>query len=98
MKPFKDIEKQYWEKYLRNLPIEDHPVHAYVEASYAGNREATDKLLHLYLTGKKIAGSSILEDFLSVGDLPPKTGSHWILLNGKDEPGCILRTDRIELN
>ena len=71
---------------------------SWVEASYAGNQLSTDQLLGLYLSGKKTAGSGIVEDFISAGDPLPQVGNFWILLNSLGEPGCILRTERVVLN
>ena len=98
MKPLKDVENKYWQDYLEKLPNSDVPLNGHVDASYAGNREITDGLLQLYFDGKKTAGSSIVEDFLSTGDPLPQVGNHWILLNSKDKPSCILRTERIVLH
>lgn len=91
----KPQEKLYWENYLQNLPANQRPNDAFVSAGYAGTPEITDELLGLYLSGKKTAGSSILEDFLSAGDPPPKVGNYWIYLNSLGAPSCILRTERI---
>jgi uncharacterized protein YhfF len=90
-------EKIYWEKYLSALPEVERPKNPHVTASFAGNREITDELLALYLNGKKCAGSSIVEDFLTAGDPLPKVGNYWIFLNSKDEPSCILRTEKITI-
>ena len=56
----REIEIQYWQNYLSNLPQGERPFQPHVVASYAGNQEITDGLLHLYLTKKKTAGSSIV--------------------------------------
>lgn len=85
---------EYWQKYLSTLPADQHPVNPFVTASFAGTREITDELLHLYLIGKKYAGSSIVEDFLSAGDPLPQEGNYWIFLNSKEVPSCILRTEK----
>lgn len=91
----KKTEQIYWESYIQTLPESARPISANVTASYAGNAEITDALLLLYLEGKKTAGSSLLEDFQSAGDPLPRVGNHWIYLNSRNEPCCILRTDRI---
>jgi 5-formyltetrahydrofolate cyclo-ligase len=98
MKKMSSLEIQYWEKYLETLTKQEHPINPKVEASFAGNKEITDELLQLYLSGKKTAGSSILEDFISAGDPLPKVGNYWIFLNSKNEPSCILKTIKIVLN
>lgn len=94
-KLLKPAEQSYWQAYLDSLAPDERPRDGKVEAAHAGNREITDGLLQLYLCGKKTAGSSIAEDFLSAGDPLPKAGNHWIFLNSRDEPSCILRTERV---
>ncbi|MCB0355667.1 MAG: ASCH domain-containing protein [Bdellovibrionales bacterium] len=94
----KPAEKDFWDLYLRSLHSEDIPKDSFVEASYAGTQDITDKLLRLYLVGNKTAGSSLKEDFLSAGDPLPKVGNFWIILNSKDEPKCIVKTIKIVEN
>jgi uncharacterized protein YhfF len=98
MKPLKKIEQEFWNRYLQSLSPSFRPVNPRVEASYAGNRSIADGLLVLYLCGRKTAGSSIVEDFISAGDPLPLIGNYWIFLNSKDEPSCILRTERVVFN
>jgi len=90
----KQNEKDFWQKYIVTLPEHERPTNPHVEAQFAGNREITDDLLELYLIGKKTAGSGLVEDYISSGAPLPKVGNYWILLNSRDEPGCILRTER----
>lgn len=92
------VENQYWERYLGTLSQEDRPNNPIVEANFAGSKEITDDLLELYLCGRKTAGSSIVEDYESSGDSLPKVGNYWIYLNSKDEPSCILRTEKVVQN
>lgn len=98
MKSLKPIEKKFWDTYLSGLSSKEMPPNPFVEASYAGSRQTTDKLLALYLNGKKTAGSSIKEDFISAGDPLPKVGNFWIILNSNDEPKCIVKTIHIVEN
>lgn len=98
MKLLKLNEELYWEKYLDTLPEEQWPKNPIVASGYAGNAEITDGLLELYLSGKKVAGSSIVEDFLSAGDPLPQVGKFWIYLNSQAQPSCILRTEKIVIN
>lgn len=98
MKPLQPIERRYWEQYLSNLEQSNRSVSFRVEASYAGSRDTTDKLIELYLCGKKTAGSSIAEDFISSQDKLPQVGNFWIVLNSKNEPSCILKTEQVVFN
>lgn len=98
MTHLKRCEEEYWLRYVSTRPLDEISQSVNVTASYSGNREMTDALLALYLMGKKHAGSSIVEDFLTAGDPLPKVGNYWIHLNSKDEPKCILKTVRIAIN
>ncbi len=94
--PLKANEEQYWQTYLENLQPSESPETLFVTTGYAGGPEITDRLLRLYLEGTKTAGSSLLEDFLTANDPVPQVGNYWICLASDGEPGCILRTMRIE--
>ncbi len=98
MKTLTPLEEQCWNKYLSTLLPAERPENPRVEASFAGNQQITDSLLKLYLSGKKCAGSSIAEDFISAGDPLPQIGNYWIYLNSNREPSCILRTEQVVFN
>ena len=94
----KPAEFIYWEKYVDTSGRNENFQNTFVAAAYAGNPQITDELLALYLSGKKTVGSSLLVDFISAGDPLPQVGNHWIYLNGKGEPSCILKTEKIVRN
>ena len=98
MKKLKENERLYWKKYLISLPENERPVNPNVDVAFAGNKDMTDELLKLYLCGKKTAGSSIVEDYLSTGEALPQVGNFWIYLDSSSEPCCILRTEKIVIN
>ena len=81
MKSLKHAELAYWNEYVSTLPESERPHAPSVHAACAGSPAVTDDLLALYLQGKKTAGSSILEDFVSCGDPVPKVGDYWIFLD-----------------
>ena len=97
MKPLNEKEKLYWNAYLKTDPP-GRPLVPRITASYAGNRRTTDSLLQLYLSGKKIAGSSLVQDFISSGESLPQVGDFWILLDSNSMPRCILKTERSEMH
>lgn len=92
----KPTERIFFEKYLDSLLHEERLKISHVSAGVAGNLEMADSLLNLYLNGKKTAGSSLLEDYLSAGDPLPKSGNHWIILDSHQVPRCIVRTVKVE--
>lgn len=96
MKPLNPQELAYWNRYLATLPEAQRKKEYAVEANIAGNLEIADQLLALYLKGKKTAASSLLQDYLTVGDPLPEPGRYWIVLDSKLEPRCIVKTLRTE--
>lgn len=88
-------QERYWHAYLAITP-EAHDEEGSVVAGAPGNDEIADKLIDLYLTGRKTAGSGLVEDYLATGDPLPQVGDHWIALDSRGNPRCILRTTRVE--
>lgn len=88
--------QRYWQAYLDRLGPEQAPQDARVLAEYAGTPATTDGLIDLYLSGRKVAGSGLVEDYLSAGDPLPQVGDYWIALGADGEPRCLLRTERVE--
>lgn len=92
MNKLKPNEQRFWDEYLLTLPESQRPENPFVEASYAGNQKITDELIQLYLTGKKAAGSSLVEDFQHAGDPLPKAGNYWIILDSLGQSKCLVKT------
>lgn len=90
--------QQYWENYLNSLAPRELPQHPYVEAAPAGDFTTTDALIELYLSGRKTAGSSLVEDFNTAGDPLPKVGNFWIVLDSTQTPRLILKTVKTEIH
>jgi uncharacterized protein YhfF len=88
-------EMTFWSSYLKIAP--DAKLSTNVKASIAGSREIADKLLELYMNGKKRAGSSLVKDYELSGDELPKAGDYWIILNSNNEARCIVKTVRVEI-
>ncbi|MEK7654385.1 MAG: ASCH domain-containing protein [Patescibacteria group bacterium] len=98
MKELKPSEKAFWEEYINELPEEERPQIPFVESSFAGTRETTDKLIALYIEGKKTAGSSIAEGYKAAGEPLPKAGNYWIVLDSEERPRLILETLETAIN
>ena len=86
---------QYWQTYCQSKKIDKNTS---VEASIAGNEAIADKLLEIYLQGKKTAGSGLVRDYEEAGDPLPKEGDHWIILDTKSKPRCIVKTIAVEIH
>jgi uncharacterized protein YhfF len=96
-KAFSNVTK-FWNDYLDTTPNLKYLQDLHVEANPAGNFFITDELIALYLKGKKYAGSSLVEDFVTAGDPLPKVGNYWIVLGSDQSPKLILKTKKIEIN
>lgn len=94
----KPEELAFWQRYAHSIGGKESLRDAVVSAGYAGNPQITNQLLALYRSGKKTAGSSLVEDFLSAGDPLPQAGNYWICLNSEGTPSCILETHKIATN
>lgn len=90
-----DAEREYWEAYLATR--EEGSPEPPVEASVAGDEAIADRLLALYLDGKKTAGSGLSKNYELSEHPLPKVGNHWIILDAAGEPRCIVETVRVEL-
>lgn len=90
----KNIEKEYWEAFLETL--ENKPHEPIIEVSIAGNSEIADRLLYLFLSGKKTASSGLVKDYELAGDDLPRVGDYWMILNTLGKPKCIVKTVRVE--
>ena len=62
----------------------------------AGDAGLADELLHLYLSGRKHAGSGLVRDYEVAGEPLPEVGDYWIVLDSRNRPTCLLRTVRVE--
>jgi len=94
----KPEELAFWQKYADSIGGKESLRDAVVSVGYAGNPQITDELLGLFRSGKKTAGSSLVEDFLSAGDPLPQAGNYWICLDSDGKPKCILQTHEIVTN
>jgi uncharacterized protein YhfF len=56
-----------------------------------------DELLALVLVGPKRATAALVLDFERSGDPLPEPGVHSVVLDGRGEPGCVIRTTEVEV-
>ncbi|WP_425309574.1 ASCH domain-containing protein [Ammonicoccus fulvus] len=88
-------QRRFWREYVDTLSPENRPDGSVI-AACPGSPDIADQLIDLYLSGKKIAGSGLVEDYSRAGDPLPKIGDHWIALGSDGDPRCILRTVDVE--
>ena len=63
-----------------------------------GDSEALkDELLALVLIGRKQATAGLARWFDGDPDGPPKPGDLWIITDGRDQPACVIRTVKVDI-
>jgi len=98
---------------MAEMPVDDEEVQAlwlrYCEAvgvdrsslmaveSFGDGAEMADELLTLVLDGTKTATAGLLSDYAAAGEPLPQPGGHWIVLDGRGSPRCVLRTLEVRL-
>lgn len=85
--------KQYWQDYISTLD-DKHPHHQAVYSAwrFGDSPEMADELGALVLAGEKTATASAIQEYEDGNEAEPYPGEISIILNGKDEPICIIQT------
>lgn len=88
-----DVTAAYWQKFLDTLP-EDSPYRnqSVVAEGWGIGPEMADRLGALIAAGTKTATCSALVEWEFDGDDLPESGLLTIVLDGKDQPLCIIET------
>jgi len=84
-----------WFDYYRGTPW-DHAVPP-LAWSFGDSRDVADKLLALVLAGKKLATSSLLEDYVAEKEPLPKVDELSIVLDGSDAPRALIRNVEVRV-
>ena len=88
-----------WQAYLSTLPA-DHP-HRYAPMppawGFGNTPEMADELGELVQNGTKTATCSLLWEYEHDGDPLPQVGELSIILDGDDNPLCIIETVEVDL-
>lgn len=88
----------FWQHYLNSLPIEEREMQALYEADIFGDSPAlADELAALVISGRKTATCSALWEWEAEGNPIPMVGMKSIVLDGRDEPVCIIETMEITI-
>ncbi|GAB6937251.1 ASCH domain-containing protein [Isoptericola variabilis] len=65
--------------------------------AFGDSPRLADELLALVLAGRKTAAASLVVEFEDVGDPLPVAGDLSIVLDGRGEPGALIRTTQVEI-
>jgi uncharacterized protein YhfF len=95
----KDVEDRigaYWSSFLETLPA-DSPIHdeRYVAEAWGDSPQLADELGALIVDGTKTATCSALWEYEAEGSAWPEIGSKTIVLDGNNDPLCIVETTEV---
>jgi len=90
--------ERYWLAYLATLP-EDSSVRGEecVAERFGDDAGMADRLGVLVVGGTKTATCSVLWEYEAEGERIPESGQKTIILDGSDEPLCIIETTEVEI-
>ena len=96
----KDVEEDrigaYWSRFLETLPA-DSSVRdeGYVAEAWGDAPRLADELGALIVAGTKTATCSALWEYEAEGSALPEVGSKTIVLDGNNDPLCIVETTEV---
>jgi uncharacterized protein YhfF len=98
MKTHTSPAEKFWSEYLSTLSETERKLKTNYKAEQWGDsEELADRLSSLIISGKKTASSSSLWEYESDGSRIPGKGEFTIVLNGKNEPVCIVETTDVQI-
>jgi len=65
--------------------------------AFGDSKELADELADLVLNGPKRATAGLVLEFERDGEQLPRVGDHSIVLNGRGQPVCVIRTTGVEV-
>jgi uncharacterized protein YhfF len=88
----------FWQSYLDTLPA-DSPVRddQYIAEGFGDSSQMADELGALIVSGTKAATCSALWEWEAEGSSLPQAGQKSIVLDGNDDPLCIIETTEVEV-
>jgi uncharacterized protein YhfF len=90
------ITAEYWNAFLASLsPLSPYYGKPYILERFGDTLQLADELGQLVVSGVKTATSSALWMWEAEGTLLPQPGLLSIILDGKDQPLCIIETTEV---
>ena len=84
-----------WQEYCEAAAAD--PSSLVAVESFGDSADMADDLLALVLDGTKTATAGLVRDYQAAGEALPQPGGHWIALDGRGAPGCVLRTSEVRV-
>jgi uncharacterized protein YhfF len=86
----------YWQQYLETLPESERDI-TYVAEGWGDSPEMATELGRLIADGIKTATCSALWEWEAEGETLPEPGVITIVLDGEDNPLCIVETTELNI-
>jgi uncharacterized protein YhfF len=86
--------RRMWTEYLAATGTRAELIGAF---AFGNTPEMADELADLVLHGPKRATAGLHLDHVRDGDPVPEPGDHWIVLDGRGAPVCVVRTTDVEV-
>ena len=88
----------YWQQFLASLPVGTDPPSGFVEPAVFGfTREDATEISKLVLEGVKSSSGSVLSSYQPDGKALPRIGDFWIVVDGDQNPVCVIRTSSVKV-
>jgi uncharacterized protein YhfF len=91
------LVREFWERYRGTLPPAERDRHFFEAFSFGGTAEGADLLAELVLQGVKTATSELLWSREAIGEPLWKVGDEHVVLDGKGQPVCVIRTTELRI-
>lgn len=93
-----DRIEAFWQAYLETLPEGSSARQESYEAwSFGDGPEMADELGDLVVSGRKTATCSALWELEAEGESMTQLGEKSVILDGRDEPLCVIETTEVEV-
>jgi uncharacterized protein YhfF len=92
-----DKIEQFWQMYLAACPDKVSGQADYVAEPFGDNPRLADELGQLIVQGVKTATCSVLWEWEAKGSPLPEVGLMTIVLNGRNQPLCIIETTEVTI-
>lgn len=87
--------ERFWQTYLASRPDAATAPARYVAEQFGDSPQLADELARLIVQGVKTATCSALWEWQAEGSPLPEVGLMTIVLDGRDEPLCIIETTEV---
>lgn len=88
--------KTYWDNFKIKHPEVTTDNYDAFSLGFAGDTDVNNDLAYLIRDGIKTASASAFDLYPLSGELMPKTGDYSIILDGHDQPVCIIKEINVE--